>query len=97
MVWRSLLRESQMTESDLRNLLSQLHVRLGGAKALDDEDRRLLSTVLNDIEKLLAEGQDSSSSDKSGIESLAVRFEADHPALAESLRRVADALGKAGV
>ena len=31
------------------------------------------------------------------LESLAVRFEASHPALAETLREVVDALGKAGL
>ena len=31
------------------------------------------------------------------LESLAVKFEAEHPALAESLYRLADLLGKAGI
>ena len=31
------------------------------------------------------------------LESLAVRFEASHPALAETLREVIDTLGKAGL
>ena len=86
-----------MNESDLRSLLTQLHARLGSAKELDAEDRRLLVTVLGDIENVLAKRQVAQPSDTSGIESLAVKFEAGHPALAESLRRVADALGKAGV
>jgi len=31
------------------------------------------------------------------LESLAVQFEADHPGLAELLRQIIDALGKAGI
>jgi hypothetical protein len=86
-----------MNESDLRNLLTQLHARLGSAQSLDTEDRRLLATVLHDIEKVLMKGESAQPPSASGLESLAVKFEADHPTLAETLRRLADALGKAGI
>lgn len=86
-----------MSQSELRNLLTQLHARLGGAPSLDADDRRLLTTVLADIENALAKGGDVQQPPPGGIESLAVKFEADHPALAESLRRVADTLAKAGI
>ena len=46
--------------------------------------------------KALAKGS-AGGADTSGIETLAVKFEADHPALAEGLRRVADTLAKAGI
>ena len=86
-----------MNETDLRNLLTQLHARLGSAAPLEAEDRRLLVTVLADIEKALADDPGAQPADASGLESLAVKFEADHPALSETLRRVADTLGKAGI
>ncbi len=86
-----------MNESELRNLLTQLHDRLGNSRSLDADDRRLLVTVLGDIENALANSQAARSHDSSGIESLAVKFEADHPALAETLRRLADTLAKAGI
>jgi hypothetical protein len=86
-----------MNESDLRKLLSQLHDRLGNAQSLDADDRRLLVTVLGDIEKALANSREARSADSPGLESLAVKFEADHPALAETLRRLADTLAKAGI
>lgn len=86
-----------MNESDLRHLLTQLHARLGNAQSLDAEDKRLLVTVLADIEKTLAQSPDAAAPDRSGLESLAVKFEADHPALAETVRRVADTLAKAGI
>ncbi len=86
-----------MNESDLRNLATQLHGRLANAQSLDAEDRRLLGTVLHDIEKVLASSEPAPAPSASGLESLAVKFEADHPALAETLRRVVDALTKAGI
>ncbi len=86
-----------MNESDLRNLLTQLHARLGSAQSLNAEDRRLLGTVLNDIEKLLTTGDPARPPSASGLEGLAVKFEADHPAVAETLRRLVDALAKAGI
>ena len=90
-------RRISMTESDLRNLLTQLHARLGSSQSLDDEDRRLLGTVLGDIESVLAKNDESRSPDAPGLESAAVKFEASHPALAETLRRIADTLAKAGI
>jgi len=86
-----------MSQGDLRNLLTQLHARLGNAQSLDDDDRRLLTTVLGDIENALAKGADAGRSPEGGLESLAVKFETDHPALAETLRRLADTLAKAGI
>ena len=86
-----------MSQNDLRNLLTQLHARLGKASSLDAEDRQLLATVLTDIEHALAQGTTAQPATGAGLESLAVKFEADHPALAESLRRVVDSLGKAGI
>ena len=86
-----------MNESDLRNLLTQLHARLGSAQSLDADDKRLLVTVLGDIENVLAKDVAARSPDTSRLETLAVKFEADHPALAEALRRLVDTLGKAGI
>jgi hypothetical protein len=86
-----------MNEGELRNLLTQLHARLGSAQSLDGENRRLLGTVLQDIEKVLANGESAPPPSAKGLESLAVRFEADHPALAETLRGLVDALAKAGI
>jgi hypothetical protein len=86
-----------MQAQDLRQLLTQLHERLGNAQSLDADDRRLLVTVLGDIENTLAKSQAAGTPDARSLESLAVKFEADHPALAETLRRLADTLAKAGI
>ena len=86
-----------MSQSDLRNLLTQLHARLEDVSSLDDEDRRLLTTVLADIDQALAKGASARPAGGAGLESLAVKFEAEHPQLAETLRRLVDSLGKAGI
>ena len=82
---------------DLRDLLAQLHARLGNAKSLDADSRKLLQTVSNDIETTLARSGQDAAAHGSRLNELAVKFEAEHPALAEAVRDVVDALGKAGI
>jgi uncharacterized protein DUF4404 len=91
------------TEESLRGLLSRVHERLhkeGGS--LDAESRKLLSTLVRDIDRALGKGGRRSVADAAGahtprLESLAVRFEADHPGLAEVVREIIDALGRVGI
>ena len=84
-----------MSDQNLRDLLAQLHARLGTAKSLDKDERESLKTVLHDIEKAL--GDEDVDAPKPRLEALAVKFEADHPALADSIRQLADLLGKVGI
>jgi len=95
-----------MTQESLRELLARLHERLGGSTTLDRESRALLGTVMRDIERALAPGAGleadaaalmPAAAHAPRLESLAVRFEAGHPGLAELLRELIDALGKAGI
>jgi hypothetical protein len=86
-----------MSDQELRNLLTQLHERLGGTRPLEDDDRRLLVALLGDVERALEKNTAARPPDTSRLESFAVKFEADHPALAEGLRRLADTLAKAGI
>ena len=85
-----------MSSRELRSLLGQLHEQLTEAKTLDPASRKLLLTVAADIEKTLGE-EGSRPSAGRPLDSLAVRFEADHPALAGVLRQIIDTLGKAGI
>ena len=89
----------------MRELLARLHEQLSASgRALDGESRQLLATLMRDIERAL-DSSDSAADDASAaaaahtprLESLAVRFEAGHPALAEGLRELIDALVKAGI
>jgi hypothetical protein len=85
-----------MSDHELRALLAQLHERLASARSLDPESRELLSTVALDIEHAM-KSDDIAGVDAEPVESLAVRFEADHPSLAGVLRQIMDTLGKAGI
>ncbi|HEU4624808.1 MAG TPA: DUF4404 family protein [Steroidobacteraceae bacterium] len=86
-----------MSRQDLQKLLAQLHARLGGARSVSDEERAQLTTVLRDIEKVLGKQEETAARAKPRLEAFAVKFEADHPALAESLRQLVDLLAKAGI
>ncbi len=85
-----------MSDEDLRELLAQLHARLGRAQSLDGESRKLLTTVARDIESALKTGTTHKAT-LEPIEELAVRFEADHPGVTDVLRKIVDTLGKAGI
>ena len=94
-----------MAEESLRELLARLREQLGArGGSLDAESRLLLSTAMRDIERALDradQGLDDASAAVAAhsprLESLAVRFEAGHPAIAEALRELIDALVKAGI
>ncbi len=65
---------------------------------MDADTRRQLSSLVHDIEHTLGRGvQGGASQAEVQLESLAVKFEASHPALAGTLRQVIDTLGKAGL
>jgi Domain of unknown function (DUF4404) len=91
-----------MTQDRLRELLARLRGHLSTSDAVDAESRRQLGGVTRDIEHVLGRGAaDPADSRATGVaerlEALSVRFEAGHPALAETLREIIDALAKAGI
>jgi hypothetical protein len=90
------------SEKNLRELLARVRERLSHARSVDAESRKHLSSLVQDIDSTL--DQDSAQGSAAGagkhthrLESLAVRFEADHPSLAEVIREVIDALVRGGV
>jgi hypothetical protein len=91
-----------MNQESLRELLARVHERLNQSGSVDADSREMLGTVMGDIERALRRGgpQGAAGAVKATaprLESLAVQFEADHPGLAELLRQIIDALGKAGI
>ena len=85
-----------MSDEDLRDLLAQLHARLGRATSLDGESRKLLTTVARDIETARRQGTGTKSRLEAG-EAVVMRFEGDDPAVADGLRQIGYTLGKAGI
>jgi Domain of unknown function (DUF4404) len=97
-----------MTEETLRELLARVHERLNSAGTIDPETRDMLSTVMHDIDTALWKvGTPVTSAPVSPdarvaaaqprLEALAVRFEASHPSLAQTLRQIGELLGQAGI
>lgn len=97
-----------MDTDHLRKQLAALHAELADAHAADPRLRGLLVKVMEDIARLLERSSAKAAaapaipaappeSVADRLESLAVQFEADHPALAASVRRIIDLLVKAGL
>ncbi len=82
-----------MSETRLRELLARLRDHLGAGAALRAEERAQLDKMIDAIGAPGAAGPGA----LLRLERMAVRFEASHPTLAEILREIGDALGKAGI
>jgi hypothetical protein len=90
--------ESSPDRESLQNLLGKVHERLSEAGSVDSGSREMLKQVMGDIEKALGSGAgEAPETNTSRLEALAVRFEADHPSLAASLRRLVDLLAEVGI
>jgi Domain of unknown function (DUF4404) len=91
--------DKPVSEESLRELLARVHQRLEQAGAVDEESRKLLGALVRDIDRALGRGgaRAAAGAHTPRLESLAVRFEADHPSLAEVIREVIDALARAGI
>jgi hypothetical protein len=83
-----------MREGRLRELLARVREHLSAGTPLRAEDRDRLNTMMDAIG-----GAPGASTPGAllRLERLAVRFEASHPALAETLREIIDTLGKGGI
>ncbi len=85
-------------ENSLQQALGALHAELGRTTRLDEPSRAALRSALAEIQQRLA-GPDAAvaAGTPHGLDAMAVGFEADHPALAASLRRFIELLGQAGL
>ncbi len=95
----------------LRDQLTKLHEELANVRHVDPRSNQLMVEVLQDIQRLLEQQRatEAPSPERSPpappvnaslperLEKVAVQFEADHPTLAASSRRLIDLLGKAGL
>jgi hypothetical protein len=86
---------------DIQQHIVSLHERLErlDRPAVDARTRELLLLLLSDLTRLLGtpslDDEDQPLTER--LEGLAVRFEADHPSVGEAVRRLIDALAKAGI
>jgi hypothetical protein len=87
--------ENAMTTA-LNEQLRSLHQQLAALDEAPPATREQLLILLADISRLL-DSEVPSNSPAEALETLATRFDMKHPALSEALRRLVDALGKAGI
>jgi Domain of unknown function (DUF4404) len=84
-----------VSDQNLRELLTRLRAHLSAGPPVRDRAREQLDKALKAIEP--GAGAGAAAGTLLRLERLAVRFEASHPALAETLREIADTLGKGGI
>jgi hypothetical protein len=90
-----------MDKDSLRDLVAKLHAQLSDALRADPKSRESLSEMMQDINRLIDKPAEPPSSAHGSLperlERIAVQFEADHPTLAASTRRLVDLLGEVGI
>jgi Domain of unknown function (DUF4404) len=89
-----------MDTNSFRDHLAKLHAELAEAHRRDPKDPESLSKMMQDINGLMDKAESTPAADKSfsdRLERMAVQFEADHPTLAASARRLVDLLGEVGI
>jgi hypothetical protein len=91
-----------MDKDSLRERLAKLHAELSDAHRGDPEAHRPLGEILPDIKRLAEQPETlgTAAADASlpqRLERVAVQFEAEHPSLAGSVRRIVDLLGEVGI
>jgi hypothetical protein len=103
--------DSNMDKNSLHDLAAKLQAELTAALGADPKSRESLSEMMNDINRLIDHGlTDQGLTDKGAgapaskhgslpdkLERIAVQFEAAHPTLAASARRLVDLLGEVGI
>lgn len=78
--------------------LQALHRQLAELERVAPTTQAQLLILQADINRLLdASDTTDDASPTDAVESLAARFDADHPALSSALRSLIDTLGKAGI
>ena len=83
---------SSKADSTLVQQIRSLSTALQRAQSADSETRAALAELQAELTRI---ADHASMADR--LEELAVRFEADHPAVGTALRQAVDALSKAGI
>ena len=90
-----------MDQNNLREQLAKLHDELTRAQQDNPAARRSLDEILPELKRMVdqASGSEAASSGSlpGRLERVAVQFEAAHPQLAASARRLIDLLSEVGI
>jgi hypothetical protein len=90
-----------MDKDQLVKSLRELHAELSQKKKIDPEALRLLESLTADADRLLGESGEADKAEggavSSGLRDLILKFEAEHPQMAQTLGGVADSLAALGI
>jgi hypothetical protein len=86
-----------MDQDTVRARLAKLHAELEDAHQANPEAAERLGGVMPDVKRLAEGGGEHDASLPERLEKVAVQFEADHPAIAGSVRRLVDLLAEVGI
>jgi Domain of unknown function (DUF4404) len=91
-----------MDDNTLRERLAKLHAELANAHRENPATRQSLGEILPDVKRMVDEPADVADSSigktlPDRLERVAVQFEAEHPTLAASARRLIDLLSEVGI
>ncbi|HEX3603514.1 MAG TPA: DUF4404 family protein [Steroidobacteraceae bacterium] len=90
-----------MDQKTLRERLAKLHAELDNAHREDPATRQSLGEILPDVKRMVDQptgaGDSAVKSLPDRLERVAVQFEAEHPTLAASARRLIDLLSEVGI
>ncbi|MDP9084964.1 MAG: DUF4404 family protein [Pseudomonadota bacterium] len=90
-----------MDQNNLRDQLAKLRAELTKAQQADPGSKQSLDDAMQDVHRMIAKPvdtaalQDATLPDR--LEKIAVQFEADHPTLAASARRLVELLSEVGI
>jgi small-conductance mechanosensitive channel len=93
-----------MSETKLHQSLEKMHEELNKVSSLDDESKKILLQLSDDIKNLLAKSEKTEGSVEeekddliSSLKDSAANFESEHPDLAESIHLVIHTLSNMGI
>jgi hypothetical protein len=90
-----------MVKSQLRESLNELHDSLRNAGPLDEETKRQMQTLIADLQRLVGQPGELSSSDvepvSGNLQELLLHFETEHPQISGILGRLASSLANLGI
>jgi hypothetical protein len=88
-----------MQKEQLQATLRRLHDELSQTEGVDSETLARLRTYTDEMQRALDKRDESAvvESSASGLKSLLLKFEAEHPQLSDTIGRVADALAAMGI
>ena len=89
-----------MEQQQLRELLETLHQELEQVRTVDEKTGSILSSLRDDIEKLVQEGTQEDAVEENLVERMneaISHFEEEHPRLSITIQHVLDSLAQMGL